>query len=139
MIIKVKSTEAAAGTGSGTGSNVSSATCVRAVNSGTTARLVTVEVAGGTDIGTFTMPGGTVEYIEKDHYYSEFKHQETMSQRLDLARNSEEYVGKYYSKEWFRANILRQTAAEVEKQDELIAKEAEEEGGGEEEGGEEEY
>jgi hypothetical protein len=77
--------------------------------------------------------------FEKDHYYSEFKHQETMSQRLDLARNSEEYVGKYYSKEWFRANILRQTAAEVEKQDELIAKEAEEEGGGEEEGGEEEY
>ena len=76
--------------------------------------------------------------FEKDHYYSEFKHQETMSQRLDLARNSEEYVGKYYSKEWFRANILRQTAAEVEKQDELIAKEAEEEGGGEE-GGEEEY
>jgi len=77
--------------------------------------------------------------FEKDHYYSEFKHQETMSQRLDLARNSEEYVGKYYSKEWFRANILRQTASEVEKQDELIAKEAEEEGGGEEEGGEEEY
>ena len=75
--------------------------------------------------------------FEKDHYYSEFKHQETMSQRLDLARNSEEYVGKYYSKEWFRANILRQTADEVEKQDELIAKEAEEEGGGEEEGGEE--
>ena len=77
--------------------------------------------------------------FEKDHYYSEFKHQETMSQRLDLARNSEEYVGKYYSKEWFRANILRQTADEVEKQDELIAKEAEEDGGGGEEGGEEEY
>ena len=77
--------------------------------------------------------------FEKDHYYSEFKHQETMSQRVDLARNVEDYVGKYYSKEWFRANILRQTAAEVEKQDELIAKEAEEEGGGEEEGGEEEY
>ena len=66
MIIKVKTTEAAAGTGTGTASNVSSATCVRAVNSGTTVRLVTVEVAGGTDIGTFSMPGGTVEYIEKD-------------------------------------------------------------------------
>ena len=75
----------------------------------------------------------------RDSYYSEFKHQETMSQRVDLARNVEDYVGKYYSKEWFRANILRQTAAEVEKQDELIAKEAEEEGGSEEEGGEEEY
>jgi hypothetical protein len=60
-----------------------------------------------------------------------------MSQRVDLARNMEDFVGKYYSQEWFRANVLRQTAAEVEKQDELMAKEAEEEGGGEEEGGEE--
>ena len=74
--------------------------------------------------------------FEKDHYYSEFKHQETMSQRVDLARNMEDYVGKYYSKEWFRANILRQTASEVEKQDELIAKEAEEDAEKEGEGGE---
>ena len=66
MIIKIKTTEAAAPTGSGTATNVSSATCVRAVNSGTTARLVTVEASGGTDFGTFSMPGGTVEYIEKD-------------------------------------------------------------------------
>ena len=66
MIIKVKTTEAAAPTGSGTASNVSSATLVRAVNSGTTVRLVTVEASGGTDFGTFSMPGGTVEYIQKD-------------------------------------------------------------------------
>jgi len=66
MKIKIKTTEAAAPTGSGTATNVSSATLVRAVNSGTTARLVTVEASGGTDFGTFTMPGGTVEYIEKD-------------------------------------------------------------------------
>ena len=66
MIIKIKTTEAAAPTGSGTATNVSSATCVRAVNSGTTARLVTVEASGGTDFGTFSMPGGTVEYIQKD-------------------------------------------------------------------------
>ena len=39
---------------------------VRAVNSGTTVRLVTVEASGGTDFGTFSMPGGTVEYIQKD-------------------------------------------------------------------------
>ncbi len=66
MIIKVKSTEAAAPTGSGTATTVSSATLVRAVNSGSTLRLVTVEEAGGTDKGTFSMPGGTVEYIEKE-------------------------------------------------------------------------
>ena len=66
MIIKVKSTEAAAPTGSGTATTVSSATLVRAVNSGTDVRLVTVEEAGGTDKGTFSMPGGTVEFIEKE-------------------------------------------------------------------------
>ena len=66
MKIKIKTTEAAAPTGSGTATNVSSATLVRAVNSGTTVRLVTVEAAGGTDFGTFSMPGGTVEYIQKD-------------------------------------------------------------------------
>ena len=66
MKIKIKTTEAAAPTGSGTATTVGSATLVRAVNSGTTVRLVTVEAAGGTDFGTFSMPGGTVEYIEKD-------------------------------------------------------------------------
>ena len=66
MKIKIKTTEAAAPTGSGTATNVSSATLVRAVNSGTTVRLVTVEASGGTDFGTFSMPGGTVEYIQKD-------------------------------------------------------------------------
>ena len=64
--------------------------------------------------------------FEKDHYYTEFKHQETMSQRVDLARNMEDMVGKYYSEEWFRSNILKQTANEIEDQDELIAKEKEE-------------
>ena len=66
MSIKIKTTEAAAGTSSGTGSNVSSATCVRVFNSGTTVRLVTVEVAGGTDIGTLSVAGGATEYLEKD-------------------------------------------------------------------------
>ena len=66
MKIKIKTTEAAAPTGSGTATTVGSATLVRAVNSGTTVRLVTVEATGGTDYGTFSMPGGTVEYIEKD-------------------------------------------------------------------------
>ena len=65
-------------------------------------------------------------YFEKDHYYTEFKQQETMSQRIDLARNMEDMVGKYYSEEWFRSNILKQTASEIEDQDELIAKEKEE-------------
>ena len=73
-----------------------------------------------------------------DHYYTEFKQQETMTQRMALARDMEDFVGRYYSKEWYRANILRQSEEEIVTQDELIAKEAEEdaEKEGEGEGGE---
>ena len=66
MSIKIKTTEAAAGTSSGTGSNVSSATCVRVFNSGATVRLVTLEESGGTDIGTFSVAGGATVFLEKD-------------------------------------------------------------------------
>ena len=61
--------------------------------------------------------------FEKDHYYTEFKQQETLSQRIDLARNMEDLVGEYYSKEWFRKNILRQSQDEVEMIDAQIEKE----------------
>ena len=73
-----------------------------------------------------------------DHFYTEFKHQETMTQRMALARDMEDFVGRYYSKEWYRAQILRQSEDEIATQDELIAKEAEEdaEKEGEGEGGE---
>ncbi len=60
-----------------------------------------------------------------DHYYTEFKQQETLSQRVDLARNMEDWVGQYYSKEWFRTHVLRQTAEEMEEIDGQIAKEKE--------------
>ncbi len=72
-----------------------------------------------------------------DHFYTEFKHQETMTQRMSLARDMEDFVGKYYSKDWYRTNILRQSEDEIAKQDELIAKEAEEDAEKEGEGGEE--
>ena len=65
--------------------------------------------------------------------------QEIMTQRLTVARDSEEFIGKYYSKEWFRLNILHQTEEEIEAQDTQIAKELKDEGeeeGGEEQGGE---
>jgi hypothetical protein len=72
-----------------------------------------------------------------DHFYTEFKHQETMTQRMALARDMEDFVGKYYSKDWYRLNILRQSEDEIVKQDELIAKEAKEDAENEGEGGEE--
>jgi len=64
--------------------------------------------------------------FEKDHYYTEFKQQETLTQRVDLARNMEEYVGNYYSREFFRKNILRQSEEEMRAQDAQIEKEKKE-------------
>ncbi|MDP7367262.1 MAG: hypothetical protein QGH83_08375 [Candidatus Pacebacteria bacterium] len=65
-ILILKGTEATAGTTSGAASNVGSARIVRCVNSGTTARLVTLEESGGTDIGTLTVAGGESVMIRKD-------------------------------------------------------------------------
>ena len=59
---------------------------------------------------------------------------EIMTQRMTIARDMEDMVGKYYSREWFRANILHQSEEEVEKEDKQMAKEIEDEGG-EDEGG----
>ena len=51
----------------GAGTSFSEATLVRLVNTATgTDRVVTVqETAGGTTVGSFTMPGNTVEFVEK--------------------------------------------------------------------------
>ena len=63
MITLIKGTEAACGTNAAGASTFGSATAVRLVNNGGTARLLTVidEVGGSTTIGTFTMPGNSVE------------------------------------------------------------------------------
>lgn len=49
-----------------------------------------------------------------DHFYSEQKEFEIMTQRMTLARDSEDYIGKYYSKEWWRTNVLRQSEGDIE-------------------------
>ena len=66
MKIKVLGSEAACGTSSTNGSNFSSSTHVRVVNSGTTNRLVSVETSAAVLIGTFALGGGASEIIVKD-------------------------------------------------------------------------
>jgi len=67
MLTNIKAAQAACGTDAAGSSTFGSATVVRLVNNGGTARLVTVidSVGGSTTIGTFTMPGNTVEFVEK--------------------------------------------------------------------------
>ena len=58
-----------------------------------------------------------------DNHFSELKEAELMSERLNLVATAEPYVGKYYSQDYIRRNVLRQTDQEIVEQDEIIKKE----------------
>ncbi len=58
-----------------------------------------------------------------DNHFSELKDAELMNERLALAQVAEPYVGKYYSQDYVRRKILRQTDEEILEQNRLIEKE----------------
>jgi len=60
-----------------------------------------------------------------DNHFAELKDAELTTERLNLAALAEPYIGKYYSADYIRRNILRQTDEEIIEQDELIEKEIE--------------
>ena len=55
-----------------------------------------------------------------DNHFSELKETELMNERLALLQTAEPYVGKYYSQDYVRRKILRQTDVEILEQDKLI-------------------
>ena len=56
----------------------------------------------------------------KDSHFTELKESEILKDRLQTARDAEDFVGKYYSREWVRKHILRQTEDDVEQIDKQI-------------------
>jgi hypothetical protein len=58
-----------------------------------------------------------------DNHFAELKEAELLTERLNLVATAEPYVGKYYSQDYVRRQILRQTDQEIIDQDELIEKE----------------
>jgi len=58
-----------------------------------------------------------------DNHFTELKEAELMNERLGLLATVEPYVGKYYSQDWIRRRVLRQTDEEIIEQDKLIDKE----------------
>ena len=61
-----------------------------------------------------------------DNHFSELKDGELQRERFSLAMEAEPYVGKYYSQDWVRRKILRQTDEDILEQDALIEKEIDE-------------
>ena len=58
-----------------------------------------------------------------DNHFAELKEAELINERLTLVQTAETYVGKYYSQDYIRRKVLRQTDEEIIEQDKLIKKE----------------
>ena len=58
-----------------------------------------------------------------DNQFSELKESELMNERLGTLATIEPYIGKYYSVDYVRRKILRQTDVEIKEIDNQIEKE----------------
>jgi hypothetical protein len=61
--------------------------------------------------------------FKSESYFHELKETEILKERAEMLRDLDEYIGKYYSIEWVRKNVLRQDEAEMKKIDAQIKKE----------------
>ena len=60
-----------------------------------------------------------------DNHFSELKDAELLNERLGMVQIAEPYVGKYFSQDYVRRKILRQTDEEILEQDKIMKKEIE--------------
>jgi hypothetical protein len=61
-----------------------------------------------------------------DNHFAELKDAELLNERLNMVQVAEPYIGKYFSQDYVRRKILRQTDIEILEQDAIIKKEIEE-------------
>ncbi len=60
-----------------------------------------------------------------DNQFAELKESEMMNERLGTLATIEPYIGRFYSNEWVRKKVLRQTDKEIEEIDDQIVQEIE--------------
>jgi hypothetical protein len=58
-----------------------------------------------------------------DNHFAELKDAELLNERLAMVQTAEPYVGKYFSQDYLRRKILRQTDQEIIEEDKLIKRE----------------
>jgi hypothetical protein len=61
-----------------------------------------------------------------DNHFAELKDAELLNERLNMVQVAEPYIGKYFSQDYVRRKILRQTDEEIIDQDKMISKEIKE-------------
>ena len=60
-----------------------------------------------------------IDFIE-DNYFSELKEFEILKERLAMANDFENLIGKYYSVEWLRRNVLHQSDEDIDRMNKEI-------------------
>ena len=58
-----------------------------------------------------------------DNHFSELKETELFNERVNVAATAEPYIGRYFSQDYVRRKILRQTDEEIIEQDKIMEKE----------------
>jgi hypothetical protein len=58
-----------------------------------------------------------------DNYFEELKESEMLTKRITVADQIQEFVGKYYSHDFVRRNVLRQNDKDIEENDKQIVEE----------------
>jgi Bacteriophage T4-like portal protein (Gp20) len=61
--------------------------------------------------------------FSSDNYFGELKDAEMLNGRIQLASSMQPLAGEYYSHNWIRKNVLKQTDTDIKEQDVKIAKE----------------
>ena len=59
----------------------------------------------------------------QDNYFTELKNAEVLTERLRLMGEVEQYIGKFYSLDWVRKNVLQMSEEEIRDMDKQIKKE----------------
>jgi hypothetical protein len=59
----------------------------------------------------------------KDNIFSELKNSEVRERQVQELGNIKPYIGKYYSHEWVRRNVLGQSESEIRDMDRQIERE----------------
>ena len=63
----------------------------------------------------------------EDNHFTELKESEMMTERLRILADVDQYVGKYFSEEWIRKNVLRMSEEDIQNIEKQIKKEGSDE------------
>ena len=64
--------------------------------------------------------------FKTESYFHELKETEMLKERLEILRDMEDSLGKYYSVEWVRRNVLKQTDEDIKEMDRQMKAETDE-------------